>query len=168
MSDSPSILVLGLGNPLMGDDGFGLAVLHRLETEWNLPARVSLVDGGTWGMQLLPDIEAATHLLLLDAIDARRGPGAAVRLTRDELPRYFAHKLSPHQIDLREVLALAELRGTLPGEVVAIGAQPLVLELGVDLSPPLAAAVDDAVERAVLELARWGCACTQRETACTS
>lgn len=163
-----SVLVLGLGNPLMGDDGFGLAVLARLGEQWELPPAVALVDGGTWGMQLLPDIETATHLLLLDAIDARRAPGEAVRLTREQLPRYFAHKLSPHQIDLREVLALAELRETLPGELVAIGAQPLVIELGTELSPPLAAAVDDAVAAAVAQLGEWGVHCVPRPAACMS
>lgn len=166
MSDR-RVLVLGLGNPLMGDDGFGLAVLERLGDEWDTPG-AELVDGGTWGMQLLPDIEAATHLLLLDAIDAGLPPGTPVRLTRDELPRYFAHKLSPHQIDLREVLALAELRGTLPMEVVAVGAQPLLIELGTDLSAPLAAAVADAVGTALRQLADWDVGAAPRAAVCTS
>lgn len=173
MSDSggrptAGVLVLGLGNPLMTDDGFGLAVLARLGDAWSFGDDAALVDGGTWGMQLLPDIESAERLLLLDAIDAGRPPGTAIRLSRDELPRYFAHKLSPHQIDLREVLALAELRGRLPADVVAIGAQPAVIELGTDLSAPLEAAIEAAVEAAVGQLRAWGVACTPRVPACTS
>lgn len=161
-------LVLGLGNPLMTDDGFGLAVLGRLEEEWTVGQGAALVDGGTWGMQLLPAIESADRLLLLDAIDAGRAPGAPIRLTREELPRYFDHKLSPHQIDLREVLALAELRGRLPGEVVAVGAQPAAIELGTSLSDLLSAAVAPAVEAAVHQLRAWGIACAPRVPACTS
>ena len=119
-------LVLGLGDPIMGDDGLGLAALARLARDWDLPPSVSLVDGGTWGMNLLPQIETADQLILLDAIRAGTPPGTLVVIERDELPRYFSLKISPHQIDLREVLGLAELRGTLPAAAVAIGASVLI------------------------------------------
>ena len=161
MSEQPPgpTLVLGLGNPIMGDDGFGLAVLQRLLADWALPAGVEAVDGGIWGMKLLPQIEQAGRLLLLDAVNAGLPPGTPVVLERAELPRYFALKLSPHQIDLREVLALAELRGTLPPEVVALGAQPERLELATELSAPLAARVGEIAALAAARLERWGHRC---------
>lgn len=161
MSEQPPrpTLVLGLGNPIMGDDGFGLAVLERLLADWALPPGVEAVDGGIWGMKLLPQIEQAGRLLLLDAVNAGLPPGTPVVLERAELPRYFAHKLSPHQIDLREVLALAELRGTLPPEVVALGAQPARLELATELSAPLAARVGEIAALAAARLERWGHRC---------
>ena len=152
-------LVLGLGNPIMGDDGFGLAVLERLLADWVLPAGVEAVDGGIWGMKLLPQIEQSDRLLLLDAVNAGLAPGTPVVLERAELPRYFALKLSPHQIDLREVLALAELRGTLPRDLVAIGAQPERLELATELSAPLAARVGEIATLAAARLERWGHPC---------
>ena len=69
MSRPPSrTLVIGLGNPLMGDDGAGVAALDRLRNEWDLPEDVELVDGGTWGMNLLPLVESTGHLVLVDAI----------------------------------------------------------------------------------------------------
>src|SRR5687767_9510143 len=107
-------LVIGLGNPIMADDGLGIAALKRLGESWTLPGSVHLVDGGTWGMNLLPLIEDATELLLLDAIDRGRPAGELNVLEREEIPRVLGMKLSPHQIDLREVLALAELRSALP------------------------------------------------------
>lgn len=149
-------LVLGLGNPIMGDDGLGLAALARLARDWDLPPSVSLVDGGTWGMNLLPQIETADQLILLDAIRAGTPPGTLVVIERDELPRYFSLKISPHQIDLREVLGLAELRGTLPDPAVAIGVEPDYVDLGTALSAPVAAQVDAVVARAVRRLADWG------------
>ena len=149
-------LVLGLGNPIMGDDGLGLAALARLARDWDLPPSVSLVDGGTWGMNLLPQIETADQLILLDAIRAGTPPGTLVVIERDELPRYFSLKISPHQIDLREVLGLVELRGTLPAAAVAIGAEPLEVELGTSLTPAVEARVEDVVLRAVDRLAHWG------------
>lgn len=155
-------VVIGVGNPLMGDDGIGLVALGRLQDEWDIVGDVLLVDGGTWGMNLLPTIEGARHLLLLDAIDSRMPPGSEVTLARDDIPRYFAHKLSPHQIDLRETLALAELRGTLPAETVAVGLQPERIELSLELSPVVAERIDALVGLARRQLELWGHRVTPR------
>lgn len=155
-------LVLGLGNPLMGDDGLGLAALARLRAEFELPPEVELVDGGTWGMNLLHLIEGADRLLLLDAIDTGDLPGTVTALGREQLPRFFAHKLSPHQIDLREVLALAEWRGHLPRDLAALGIQPLQVEMGERVSLPVANALEALVERAVAHLEARGHVCARR------
>ena len=152
-------VVLGLGNPLMGDDGVGLIVLERLRNEWDLPD-VDLVDGATWGLSLLPVIEDAESLLLVDAIAAHCEPGTIIELSRGRLPIYLSRKLSPHQVDLRDALALAELRGRLPNEVVAIGVQPDVIDLGMELSAPVAAQLDALVRAVVKQLECWGHACT--------
>jgi hydrogenase maturation protease len=159
----PRCVVMGLGNMLMTDDGLGLAALERLRAGWALPDDVELVDGGTWGMQLLPTIESTDRLLLIDAINLGAEPGTTIVLRNEEIPRYFAVKLSPHQIDLRETLAVAELRGTLPREVVAVGLQPAVVEMGTALSPTLAARMDALMDAVAGELARWGIACGPRE-----
>jgi hydrogenase maturation protease len=148
-------VVIGIGNPLMGDDGIGLAALERL-LAWEFEPFVERVDGGTWGMNLLQFVEEARRLLVLDAIEAGLEPGSPVALEGDEIPRFLSTKLSPHQIELREVLALAELRGTLPEEVVAIGLQPGRVEMSERLSPEVEARLDDMVERCVERLRRWG------------
>jgi hydrogenase maturation protease len=152
-------VVIGLGNPLMGDDGLGLAALERLRAAWSLPAAVVLVDGGTWGMSLLPEIEDADRLLLLDAIDVGAQPGTLHVLQRDQIPRYLATKISPHEVDLRDVLALAELRGTLPRETVAVGLQPAAVELSSEISAPIRARLDDCVAATVRQLEQWGLTC---------
>ena len=149
-------VVLGVGNPLMGDDGLGIAAVEALRRDYSFAEGVELVDGGTWGMNLLPVIETAERLLILDAINAGLEPGVLVRLSRDELPRLLAHKMSPHQIDLKEVLALAELRGNLPAEALALGLQPAVIEMDDRLSPGLAAGLPHLVEGAVACLREWG------------
>ncbi len=159
MSRDGGTTVIGLGNPLMADDGAGLAALEYLRSHWEVPAAVQLVDGGTWGMQLLPTIEATGRLLLLDAVRTGRAPGTPVQLTRADLPLYFAHKISPHQIDLREVLALAELRGTLPEPMVVIGIEPRVVEMMVGLSPEVEAGIAAMAASAVRQLAQWGQLC---------
>jgi hydrogenase maturation protease len=153
------IVVLGLGNILMADDGIGLAALARLQDDWFIPPEVDLVDGGTWGMNLLPIIERADQLLVLDAIDTGAPPGTLAELRDMEVPRLLATKLSPHQIDLREVLALAQLRGTLPRELVAIGLQPQRIEMSTQLSPVVEDRMSDLVEAAARVLSGWGVDC---------
>jgi hydrogenase maturation protease len=151
-------VVIGLGNPLMGDDGVGLAVLERLRDDWQLDG-VELVDGATWGLSLLPVIEDAERLVLVDAIAANGAPGDIIELTRDRLPIYLTRKLSPHQVDMRDALAVAELRGRLPNDVVAIGVQPETIALGTELSAPVMQQVGALVGAVVAQLEQWGHAC---------
>lgn len=156
---TPRTRVIGLGSPIMGDDGFGLAVLARLEERWELPEDVELVDGGTWGMTLLPTIEDSDHVLFIDAINTGSAPGTVAVIEREQLPKYFMLKLSPHQIDIREVLAACELRGTLPEVTEAYGAQPDVIDMSTELSPALAARVDEVADLVGERLGRLGHAC---------
>ena len=169
-SEGKRWVVVGLGNPLMGDDGLGIHALHRLEREWTLDVCTELVDGGTWGLSLLPEIEGAAGVLFLDAIHTGAEPGTLIQLRGDDVPRLLATKLSPHEIDLREVLAVMQLRGTLPDDVTVIGVEPESVELRDELSATVEARVDDVVECALDQLRSWQVRCEriQREDiACT-
>lgn len=148
--------VIGLGSPLMGDDGVGIVALERLHADFVADPTLAWVDGGTSGLALLPALESARRVLLLDAIDAGAAPGTVVELAGDELPCRLAAKLSPHQIDVGELLALAALRGALPEQLVALGVQPERVELGVGLSPAVAAALDGLLAGARARLCAWG------------
>jgi hydrogenase maturation protease len=154
ISEHGGTVVIGLGNPLMADDGMGIAALERLRVT-GVPAGVELVDGGTWGMNLLPTIEAAGRVLLMDAIDAGGAPGSLHVLERAQIPRYLATKISPHQVDLRDVLALAELRGNLPEQTVAVGLQPQRVEMSCGLSDAVETRLDDLVAAVTQRLAVW-------------
>lgn len=160
-SPGAGTVVIGVGSPLMGDDGVGLVALEALRDVGAFEPHVELLDGGTWGMNILPFLETAERALILDAIDADREPGEVVELEGAALPRFFSTKLSPHQIDLKEVLALAELRGTLP-EVVALGIQPASIEMRAAVSPRVAEALPRLVRAAVARLAAWGHAPVER------
>ena len=153
---SGGTVVIGLGSPLMGDDGLGLLALETLRRDRVFEPAPQLVDGGTWGMNLLPVIESAERLLLVDAIRAGARPGEVVVIEREALPRGLGIKLSPHQIDLQEVLALAELRGTLPREAVAIGLEPERVELGVGVSPAVERGLEALLEGIAARLLAWG------------
>ncbi len=148
----------------MGDDGLGLHVLQRLQAEWVFDDPVTFVDGGTWGMALLPDIEDAGKLIFLDAINTQRHPpGTVMLLERDEIPLVTDHnKLSPHQVGLREVMAISEFRGTLPADTCAIGVVPEIVDIGTELSPIVQASVDACILQVVERLRLWGHTCTPR------
>lgn len=159
-------VVLGLGNPLMGDDGLGLYALSRLQDDWFVPSSVEFVDGGTWGLSLLPVVDGAARLLVLDAIDLGRDPGTVIELRGPEIPAFLERtKLSPHQVDLRDILALCEWRGTVPDNVAVIGAQPERVEMSADLTPAVHSALGDVVRAAAERLRAWGIACFEHDGA---
>lgn len=149
-------LVLGAGSPLMGDDGLGVEVVESLTRKWAETPTLRFLDGGVWGMRLLPYIEDAERLLVVDAVRAGREPGSLVRLEREDIPRYLRNKISTHQIDLGEVFAVAELRGTFPPEVVALGIEPQQIEAYEPISPAVRTTVPDLIEAVEAQLAEWG------------
>jgi hydrogenase maturation protease len=149
-------VVIGVGNPLMGDDGLGIAAIAAIRERWDESEALSLVDGGTWGMNLLPLIESADRLLILDAIDRGVAPGSLIAIEGDEIPRQLAVKVSPHQTDLREALALAELRGALPRMMVAMGIQPAHVALSTELSAVVAAGLPALLRDVEVRLRQWG------------
>ena len=113
-------------------------------------------------MNLLPLVESAPRLILVDAIKTGARPGTLTVLERRELPRYFSLKLSPHQIDLREVLALAELRGLLPEALVAVGIEPERVEMELGLSPRVRSGLAKMVDLVVERLEAAGHSCLRR------
>lgn len=158
MSSADAILVLGIGNVLWADEGFGVRCVEELDRRWELPEHVRLLDGGTQGLYLVPDVTAARRLLVFDAIDFGEPPGT-LRVERgDAVPRFCgARKMSLHQTGFQEVLAAAELLGQLPEEVVLVGVQAAELEdYGGSLTPAVAAQLEPALAVALAELERWG------------
>jgi hydrogenase maturation protease len=156
------VLVLGLGNILLRDEGVGVRALEKLQAEYGLPPRVRALDGGTMGLDLLPYLAGASRLLILDALQAGGEPGSLVRLADDAVPAALALKLSIHQVGLSELLAAARFQGTLPGMVTLLGIEPASIEWGLELSPPVSGALDGLIEAALLELQTWGIAFERR------
>jgi hydrogenase maturation protease len=119
---------------------------------------VQLVDGGTQGLYLVPLVNAATKLLILDAVDYGLEPGTLKHVEDAEVPRFMgAKKMSLHQTGFQEVLALAQLAGRYPRQVLLIGCQPEELDdYGGSLRPVVKAALERALDLAVQRLAEWG------------
>ncbi len=163
MTSSPSgsrrpvrLLVLGLGNVLCGDDGLGAVAIARIQARYEIPEGMSVLDGGTLGLSLLPYVEDAERMILVDAIRADEPPGSFVRLESDEVGPAVAGRLSVHQVGVADLLDAARWRGRLPGELVLLGLVPDTLEVGVTRSPSVEAGLPGLMDRVVQEVSRLG------------
>jgi len=159
-------LILGIGNPLWADEGFGVRAVEALHAGYRFPPQVHLMDGGTQGLFLLPFVQAARHLLILDAVDYGLAPGELRVIRGDAVPSYMgAKKVSMHQTGFQEVLASAALLGGAPAQMTLIGVQPEELDdYGGSLRPVVRARIPEAVALAVAELRSWGVVVEERHT----
>ena len=160
-------LVLGIGNLLWADEGFGVRCVEALNARYEFDDSVRVMDGGTQGLFLLPWVRSARRLLIFDAIDFGLPPATLKRILGDNVPSYMgAKKVSMHQAGFQEVLATASLSGAFPEDIALIGVQPLLLD---DYGGSLTAAVKEQIEPAVAlgcrTLAEWGVPITRRPAA---
>jgi hydrogenase maturation protease len=158
------VLVLGIGNLLWADEGFGVRCVEALAREYALPPAVRVMDGGTQGLYLLPYVQAAKRLIVFDAVDYGLPPGTVKLVEDDEVPRFMgAKKMSLHQTGFQEVLAAATLTAQCPGHMLLIGVQPEELEdYGGSLRAVVKARIPECVAAAIEHLAAWGYPATKR------
>lgn len=158
MQNRREVLVLGIGNMLWADEGFGVRAVEALNAAFEYPSPdVLLLDGGTLGLNLLEYVEASRRVLVFDAVDFGLAPGTLKVLRDAEVPRWGARKMSPHQNGFNDILALAQLHGRTPDTITAVGVQPVTLEdFGGSLTEPVRARLAEAVDLAVAQLAEWG------------
>jgi len=163
VTDVVELLVLGLGNLLCGDDGAGVAAVERLRDGWHAPEGVLVLDGGTLGLALLPYLQNARNVILVDAVGADAPVGTLVRVTGDDVGPAAAHRLSPHQVGVADLLDGARLLGGHPETITIVGVVPGATELSVERTPPVAARIDDLVLAVVAEAERLGHTFTRKE-----
>lgn len=147
------IVVLGVGNVLLRDEGVGVRVVQELERRYQFPDQVAVIDGGTLGLSLLAVIHAASRLIVVDAVTNRGRPGTLYRLTADDLPKTVAYKTSIHQTDLVEAINICREVFDHEPPVTIIGVEPEDINpYNVQLSAPVAAAVPDMIEAVLDEI----------------
>ena len=150
------VVVLGVGNLIMGDEGAGVRCVQRLEASRALPESVVPIDGGTSSHELLDQLEHLDLLVIVDAVETGGAPGSLVRLEGDQIPSAFSNRLSPHQHGINDLLATLCLLGRAPRRVVLHGVTPARIELGLTLSPEVEATMPELAARVVAEVCSHG------------
>jgi hydrogenase maturation protease len=152
----PQITVLGVGNILLSDEGVGVRVVERLSRQYVFPDNVQVLDGGVLGVRLMGIIAGTDILIVVDAVKNQQAPGTLYRLADEKVPRRVLAKQSMHQMDLPEVLALCNAIDKNPRTIV-VGVEPQdMITMAVELTPLIAARVDDLVAMVLKELKQLG------------
>jgi len=153
MPESATSIVLGLGNTLHSDDGIGPQAIEKLRSDPRVPKDISLIEGGTLGLELLTYIWDCSYLLVLDAVDVGQPPGTLVRMSSQEL-QTLPGKASAHQLGVADLLVALRVLAKQPPQVVLLGVQPASTEWGTELSPAVAAVLPALADAVVAELCR--------------
>lgn len=151
-----NVLILGLGNLLLSDEGVGVHAVNALQQRFQLPEGVDALDGGTSGMDLLDSIAGRDHLIVCDAVRSDELPGSVHRFDGEAIAAFFATRISPHQLGLSDVLANLELLGERPRHVTIIGVVPADLSLGTELSPAGREGMEQSIDFILEDLAAIG------------
>lgn len=149
-------LVLGIGNLLLSDEAVGCRCVEELERRYTLPPEVQCVDGGTAGYELLPLIQDAEALIIIDALTDGRPPGTVVLVEDSEVPRLMQTRTSPHQIGISEILATAQMTDKMPQRLLLFGIEPKTLEVALGLSPEVSQAMEKVLAEVVSALQALG------------
>ena len=157
------ILVLGVGNVLLTDEGIGVRALNELERRYTFPANVELLDGGTAGIELLRHIRKRDYLIIIDAMKCSQEPGTVVRVEGNDVPAAFRTRISPHQLGLSDLLAAAMLTDELPKKLVLFGVEPESIDIGLDLTDTVEESVDKLIGAVADELRSIGCSLVPNE-----
>ncbi len=139
-------IVLGVGNLLLRDEGVGIHAVKAL-ADYEFPPDVEVIDGATAGCDLLPLISGAERVVIVDALEGGEPPGAVYRLTPQDFEQpASASTISLHEIGIIDVLRMLELMDGCIPPVVIIGVEPGKIEVGLDLTPEVAASLPFVLE----------------------
>ena len=159
------VTILGVGNVILRDEGFGVRVAEYLDAHYDFPENVQIVDGGTIGIELTQFVTGTKKLLVIDSINGHAAPGTRFAIRDDDVLAHFQDKISAHEVGIQDVLALLEVTGHKIPTVTVLGAQPYNLEAGVELSEEMRKLVPEVAEEALNELRKWGIKATKKEHA---
>ena len=151
-----SIVVLGVGNILLTDEGLGVYVVKELKENYNFTPEISLIDGGTMGMELLTYMRGMKRILLIDAINGGEAPGTVYEFPHRELEQYFTEHISVHEVGMQDILRIRAIQENPLEDAIVIGVEPESLEIGFEPSAPVQAVLPEVKERVLRVLRNWG------------
>lgn len=151
--------IIGVGNILMKDEGVGPKVAELLKRDYSFEPEIEIIDGGTLGLDLLPYIEKYKKVIIVDVVNFQKEPGFIGVLRGDDIPPYLKTKISVHHVGVQDLLEVAKFMGVMPEELVLVGIQPEIIDLGLDLSETVAGKISELVEKVLKILNSWGVKC---------
>jgi hydrogenase maturation protease len=153
------ILLLGLGNILLTDEGVGIHAVLHLKDRYRFNPPIEIVDGGTLGLDLLPLLEDSDNVLLVDAIDFGKEPGSVGEIEDGNIPSGLQTKLSAHNVGISDLLLAALWMDKKPKKICVIGIQPESLAMGLELTESIKDKMEELERRVIAKLETWGVTC---------
>lgn len=151
-----SIVVLGVGNILLTDEGLGVHVVEDLKANYTFTPQISLIDGGTMGMELLTYMRGMKKILLIDAVNGGEAPGTIYEFPHRELEQYFTDHISVHEVGMQDILRIRAIQENPLEDAIVIGVEPESLDVGFEPSVPVQKALPEVKERVLRVLRKWG------------
>lgn len=151
-----SIVVLGVGNILLTDEGLGVHVVEDLKANYTFTPQISLIDGGTMGMELLTYMRGMKKILLIDAVNGGEAPGTIYEFPHRELEQYFTDHISVHEVGMQDILRIRAIQENPLEDAIVIGVEPESLDVGFEPSAPVQKSLPEVKERVLRVLREWG------------
>lgn len=158
-NDAGRVVVLGLGNILLSDEGVGVHAVNAMKERYLFSPPIDLIDGGTMGLDLLPIFQTRDRVLIIDAVDFHKDPGHMGTLEGEKIPSVLNSKLSVHHIGLSDVLFTAKLMRDTPLTVHLVGIQPKSLDVGLDMTGEIRVKLDAVIDLVLQKLKEWNVEC---------
>ena len=150
------IVLLGVGNILLTDEGLGVHVVKDIKESFIFTPAITIIDGGTMGMELLTYMRGMKKILLIDAINGGEPPGTVYEFPHKELEQYFTEHISVHEVGMQDILRIRAIQEEPLEDAVVIGVEPESLEIGFEPSEVVQRALPEVKDRVLNVLRQWG------------
>ncbi len=149
-------LILGVGNPLMSDEGLGIQAIKILLSDYKFSENIEIIDGGTQGLELLQYFDNVKNLIIIDAVySSKRKAGDIIKIQKEKIKYYLITKMSVHDIGLEDVISALDLLGKTPENIIIIGMIPERLEFSYGLSKTIKENLENLIKEVINQIKKW-------------
>ncbi len=162
-------LILGVGNPLMSDEGIGIEAVEILLNKYKFPENVEIIDGGTQGLELLQHFDSVKNLIIVDAVySSKKKSGEIIKIPKEKIKYYLKTKMSVHDVGLEDVISVLDLLNKMPENIIIIGMIPEKLEFSYGLSEKIKNRLPFLINEVLNQLKEWNVGEIENVNECSS